>query len=137
MIDEQKQKSSWAVWLFIGIVALIFPLQFFVNFEMPFTEAVYALMIVVGAYIGFDQLASYKKTQKMPQNIKYTGSYKKLLYITIAMFFLLFEVVIIQAFFSDYKFPLGEMMICTGTVAGVFVGGNKANNVAMISKEEK
>lgn len=136
-MENEKQKSAWAVWTIIIITAFIFPLQFCVNFELPFSEAVYALMIVVGAYVGLDQLASFKQTQILPKDIKYTGSYQKLLAIMIAMFILLIEVLVLQSFFSEYKLPLGEMMICVGAVASVFVGGNKANNLALNSKKEE
>lgn len=130
-MKEEKQKSVWAVWLFIGLTALIFPLQLVVDkFELPLGEASYALMIVVGSYLGFDQLASYAKTKTLNPGDKFTGSYKKLLHITIAMFLLLGELIILQFLSPNIKMPLGEMILCVGAVAGIFVGGNKANNIA-------
>lgn len=130
MGEKIHQKSVWAVWLFIGLVSLIFPLQLFVSFNLPLRESAYALMMVVGAYLGFDQLATFTKTKTLKPGDKFTGSYKKLLHITIAMFCLLLELIILQFLCVEIEMPLGEMILCVGAVAGIFVGGNKANNMA-------
>ena len=116
------------VWLMIISFMVLFPLQLIVKFDIPFSGAIYALMLIVGGYVGLDQFSTIVTTKKLPDGYKYTGSYKKLLFIVIAMWALLFEALIFQGIISDKQFPLDELFIAVGIVSGIFAGGNKMNN---------
>lgn len=125
-----KQKTAWVVWIMIIAIAFLFPLQFIVMFEIPFDGAVWALLFVVGGYMGFDQMATIVATRKMPVGYKYTGSYKKLLFITIALWLILVEAMIFQSILIQIMLPLNELFFSVGLVSGIFAGGNKLNNAA-------
>jgi len=125
-----KQKSIWVVWLIIFSVFLLFPLQLIVKFEIPFNGAIWALFFIVGGYMGFDQFATIITSKKMPEGYKYTGSYKKLLFITISLWILLFEALFFQSFLKQIKLPLDQLFMAIGLISGIFAGGNKLNNAA-------
>ena len=127
---QVKQKTSWVVWLMIISIALLFPLQLIVTFEIPFDGAIWALLFVVGGYMGFDQFATVVTSRALPEGYKYTGSYKKLLFITIALWIVLFESIIFQAILSKIELPLNQLFIAVGLISGIFAGGNKLNNAA-------
>ena len=125
-----KQKSVWVVWLIILSVFFLFPLQMIVNFNIPFDGAIWALFFIVGGYMGFDQFATIVTSKKMAEGYKYTGSYKKLLFITISLWILLLEALIFQSFLKEIKLPLDQLFVAVGVISGIFAGGNKLNNAA-------
>ena len=127
-LEGMRTKTVWVVWLIILSVAILFPLQLIVNFEIPFSGAMYALMLIVGGYVGLDQFATIVTTKKLPNGFKYTGSYRKLLFIVIAMWGLLFEALIFQVIIVNVKLPLDELFVAVGIISGFFAGGNKLNN---------
>ena len=127
-MKNQITKTVWIVWLIILSTAILFPLQIIVNFEIPFSGAMYALMLIVGGYVGLDQFATITTSRKLPNGFKYTGSYRKLLFIVIAMWGLLFEALIFQAIITNVKLPLDELFVAVGIISGFFAGGNKLNN---------
>jgi hypothetical protein len=77
-----------------------------------------------------DQFAAFVASKKLPSGMKYTGSYKKLLQIVIAMYALAIIAIVVQAVAPDYVLPLDRLMMAAGLVAGLFAGGNKAANAA-------
>jgi hypothetical protein len=123
-------KTAWVVWLYIILYAALLILQTAVNFAMPFEGATWALLAVVGGYVGMDEFASFVATKKLPSGVKYTGSYRKLLHIVIAMFALSILAIIIQSVQPFYELPLDRLMMAAGLTAGLFAGGNKAANAA-------
>jgi hypothetical protein len=123
-------KTAWVVWLYIILYAALLILQSVVNFAMPIDGATWALLAVVGGYVGMDQFAAFVASKKLPSGMKYTGSYKKLLQIVIAMFALAIIAIVVQAVAPDYELPLDRLMMAAGFVAGLFAGGNKAANAA-------
>ena len=130
MLEKIKTKTVWVVWLIIISVAVLFPLQIVVNFSIPFSGAMYALMMIVGGYVGLDQFATVVKSKKLPKDYKYTGSYKKLLSIVIGLWILLFESLVFQGFLKNIVLPLDELFVAVGIISGLFAGGNKLNNAA-------
>lgn len=131
MIKEIKpQKTVWVVWLIIISVFLLFPLQLIVTFEIPFDGAIWALLLIVGGYMGFDQFATVVTSRSLPAGFKYTGSYQKLLFITIALWVILIEAIIFQGILIQIKLPLDQLFFAVGVISGIFAGGNKLNNVA-------
>lgn len=129
-IVKAKQKTAWVVWLIIISVVLLFPLQLIVTFDIPFDGAIWALLFVVGGYIGFDQFATVVTTRNMPLGFKYTGSYKKLMAMTFAMWALMIEALIFQSILSAIQLPLDQLFFAVGLISGIFAGGNKLNNAA-------
>lgn len=125
-----KQKSAWVAWLIIITVALLFPLQFIVSFPLPFDGAIWALLFIVGGYTGFDQLATIITSRKLPEGFKYTGSYRKLLFITGALWVILIEALIFQSVLPTVSLPLDQLFVAVGIISGIFAGGNKLNNAA-------
>lgn len=125
-----KTKTVWVVWLIIITVGVLFPLQLLLDFPLPFGGALYALMFIVGGYVGFDQFSTVVASRKMPTGFKYTGSYKKLFFIVIGMWILLIEAIIFQAILTTIQLPLDQMFVAVGIVSGLFAGGNKLNNAA-------
>jgi hypothetical protein len=125
-----RQKTGWAVWALIVSYAAMLGLQLIVNFALPLDGATWAVMMVVGAYVGADEFASYVTSKKMPKGAKYTGSYKKLLRIVVAMMVLVVEAIVVQALIPDVALPLDQLMVALGIVTGLFAGGNKASNAA-------
>jgi hypothetical protein len=121
-------KTVWVVWVYIALYALLLGLQLIVDFALPIEGATWALFFVVGGYTGMDEFASYVTTKKLPQGQKYTGSYKKLMQIVIAMFALVILAVVVQAISPKYPMPLDNLTMAAGLVAGIFAGGNKALN---------
>lgn len=126
----KSQKTIWVVWLILISIALLFPLQLIVIFQIPFDSAIWALLFIVGGYMGFDQFATIITSKNMPKGYKYTGSYKKLLFITIALWIILIEAMIFQTLLSKIKLPLDRLFLAVGLISGIFAGGNKLNNVA-------
>ncbi len=136
--ENIRQKTSWVVWLILISVALLFPLQLIVIFEIPFDGAIWALFLIVGGYMGFDQFATIVASRKMPKGYKYTGSYQKLLFITIALWVILIEAIIFQGILVQIKLPLDQLFFSVGLISGIFAGGNKMNNAAeQYNGEEK
>ena len=131
-----RQKTVWVVWLILISVMALFPLQLLVNFEIPFDGAIWALLFIVGGYMGFDQFSTITASRKLPDGFKYTGSYKKLLFITIAIWVILIEGMVFQGLLEDIKLPLDQLFIAVGIVSGIFAGGNKLNNAAEGDGEE-
>ncbi|MEJ2248051.1 MAG: hypothetical protein P8Y70_00140 [Candidatus Lokiarchaeota archaeon] len=127
-MNNIHQKTVWVVWLIIIAVMLLFPLQLVVAFEIPFGGAVWALLFTVGGYMGFDQFATIITTKKMKPGFKYTGSYRKLLYITIALWLIVTEALIFQSLLPNIPLPLDNLFFAVGVVSGIFAGGNKMNN---------
>jgi hypothetical protein len=125
-----RQKTAWAVWALIVSYAAMLGLQLIVNFALPLDGATWAVMMVVGAYVGADEFASYVTSKRMPKGVKYTGSYTKLLRIVIAMMVLVIEAIVVQALIPDVALPLDQLMVALGIVTGLFAGGNKAANAA-------
>ena len=123
-------KTAWIVWLYIVLYAALLGLQAVVNFAMPLDGATWALLAVVGGYTGMDEFATYVTSKKLPKGQKYTGSYKKLLKIVVAMFVLVVVAIVVQAIEPDYQLPLDRLTMAAGLTAGLFAGGNKANNAA-------
>lgn len=136
MTEKIKQKSAWVVWLMILAVGFLFPLQLIVNFEIPFDGAIWALLFTVGGYMGFDQFATIVTSRKMQQGYKYTGSYKKLLVITIMLWLIMIEAIIFQTILITIKLPLDQLFFAVGLISGIFAGGNKLNNAAENQKGE-
>jgi uncharacterized membrane protein len=135
---KTKQKTFWIVFLILATVAFMFPLQMIVNFEIPFDGAIWALLFIVGGYVGFDQFATVVTTKQMEPGFKYTGSYKKLLSITIALWIILVEALIFQTILKEIKLPLDQLFVSVGVISGIFAGGNKLNNAAeKITEVEK
>lgn len=132
-----RQKTSWVVWLILVSVAVLFPLQLIVIFEIPFDGAIWALLLIVGGYMGFDQFATIVASRHMPEGYKYTGSYRKLLFITIALWFILIEAIIFQGILSGIRLPLDQLFFAVGLISGIFAGGNKMNNAAEQINGEK
>jgi len=130
MTKQINQKSVWVVWLIIISVFALFPLQLIVIFDIPFNGAIWALLFIVGGYMGFDQFATIVTSRKMPEGYKYTGSYKKLFFITIALWVILIEAMIFQSFLKKIELPLDQLFFAVGIVSGIFAGGNKLNNAA-------
>ena len=122
--------TAWAVWVLIVAYAAMLGLQLVVSFALPLDGATWAVMMVVGAYVGADQLATYVASKKMPVGLKYTGSYQKLLRIVVAMMLLVIEAIVVQALVPDTALPLDQLMVALGIVTGLFAGGNKAANAA-------
>jgi len=110
--------------------ALSLILIILVDFQMPLEGSTQALLLVVAGYVGVDQLASIVTTTKLPKGLKYTGSYKKLLKILIAMFVITGEAIIIQGLAKEVELPLDQLVFTTGLIASLFVGGNKGNTAA-------
>lgn len=126
-----KTKTVWLVILVMLCIAALPPIQtWVVEFTLPFAAAVYSLMLIVGGYTGMDQFASVVTSRKLPPGTKYTGSYTKLLFITIAMWALVVEYVIFQGMLGEIELPLSELFVAAGIVGGIFAGGNKLNNAA-------
>jgi hypothetical protein len=123
-------KTAWVVWLYIVLYAALLVLQAVVDFAMPLDGATWALLAVVGGYVGMDQFASFVASKKLPSGMKYTGSYKKLLHIVIAIFTLAIVAIIVQGLEPEYQLPLDRLMMAAGLTAGLFAGGNKAANAA-------
>jgi len=128
--EIKSQKTIWVVWLIIISVFLLFPLQLIVTFEIPFDGAIWALLLIVGGYMGFDQFATVVTSRTLPVGYKYTGSYKKLLFVTIALWLILIEAIIFQGILNQIKLPLDQLFFAVGVISGIFAGGNKLNNVA-------
>ena len=103
---KKKIKTGWIVWIFIIFTAVLLPVQLLTTFDLPLSQIIYALLFVVGPYVGIDQLTSYIATKKMPSGIKYTGSANKLLAITIAMILLMIEMLILQ-YLEQYAVGMG------------------------------
>lgn len=127
---SSRQPTAWAVWALIVAYAAMMGLQLIVNFALPLDGATWAVMMVVGAYVGADEFASYVTSKKMPKGTRYTGSYKKLLRIVIAMMVLVVEAIVVQALVTDTALPLDQLMVALGIVTGLFAGGNKASIAA-------
>jgi hypothetical protein len=125
-----KQKTGWAVWVLLLSYAAMLGLQLVVTFPLPLDGATWAVMMVVGAYVGADEFASYVTSKRMPKGVKYTGSYQKLLRIVIAMMLLVIEAIVVQSLIPDIELPLDQLMVALGIVTGLFAGGNKAQNAA-------
>jgi len=130
MSDKNKMPTAWVVWVFIVLYAALLGLQLVVDFAMPIDGATWALLAIVGGYVGMDEFASYVASKKMPKGTKYTGSYTKLRRIVIAMFVLMVVAIVVQSQAPDYKLPLDRLAMAAGVVAGLFAGGNKAGNAA-------
>lgn len=126
----QKMPTAWVVWLFIVMYGAMLYLQTVVSFALPIDGATWALMFVVGGYVGLDEFASYVSSKKLPKGVKYTGSYKKLLYIVVAMFALTLAAIYVQSITPNYELPLDNLAMAAGLTAGLFAGGNKAANAA-------
>jgi len=136
MTNEQiKQKSAWVVWVFMAMYAAALALVTVVEFALPIDGATKALMMVVAGYVGVDQVATVFATMKMPGELKYTGSYKKLLKILVGMFILTFEAIIVQGMAQNVQLPLDQLVFATGLVSALFVSGNKANTAAEVKKK--
>jgi len=125
-----RQKTAWAVWVLIVAYAAMLGLQLFVTFSLPLDGATWAVMMVIGAYVGADEFASYVTSKKMPEGLKYTGSYKKLLRIVVAVMVLVAEAIVVQALVPKTELPLDQLMVALGIITGLFAGGNKAANAA-------
>jgi hypothetical protein len=119
--------TAWAVWVLIVSYAAMLGLQLVVSFTLPLDGATWAVLMVVGAYVGADEFASYVTSKRMPKGTRYTGSYKKLLRIVVAMMLLVIEAIIVQALVVDTALPLDQLMVALGIVTGLFAGGNKAS----------
>ena len=133
-----KTKTIWVVILAILCMAVLPPIQVWaVKFALPFSAAAYALLMILGGYTGMDQLATVATSKKMPSGMKYTGSYKKLLFIVIAAWALAVEYVIFQSMLSEIQLPLSELFITAGAVGAIFAGGNKLNNAAEKEGQEE
>lgn len=130
MSDTNRMPTAWVVWVFIVLYAAMLALQAFVKFAMPLDGGTWALLFIVGGYVGMDQFATFVASKKLPQGFKYSGSYKKLLHIVIAMFVLMIVAIVVQAQSPSYELPLDRLAMAAGLVAGLFAGGNKANNAA-------
>jgi hypothetical protein len=129
-MTDNRMPTAWAVWVLIVAYAAMLGLQLIVNFALPLDGATWAVMMVVGAYVGADEFASYVTSRKMPAGMKYTGSYKKLLRIVIAMMVLVIEAIVVQSLVPETALPLDQLMVALGIVTGLFAGGNKAANAA-------
>ncbi|MFW5955726.1 MAG: hypothetical protein ACOCSK_03195 [Rhodothermales bacterium] len=125
-----RMPTAWVVWVFIVLYAAMLALQAYLDFQMPIDGATWALLFVVGGYVGMDEFASFVASKKLPKGMKYTGSYRKLMYIVIAMFALVLLAIIVQANAPEYELPLDRLAMAAGLVSGLFAGGNKAANAA-------
>jgi hypothetical protein len=92
--------------------------------------AIYSLMMIVGSYIGLDQAATFVSSMKMPEGIKYEGSKEKLRNIAVAMVLVLAEGLIVQYIIKPRILPLDQLFFATGLILSIYVGGNKAANIA-------
>jgi hypothetical protein len=125
-----RMKTVWVVWVYMIAYLALLLLQLRVEFAMPLDGATYALFLVVGGYVGMDEFASFVTSKRMPAGMKYTGSYRKLLAIVIAMFAVATVAIVVQAQLPDTELPLDQIVLAAGLVAGIFAGGNKAANAA-------
>ena len=148
--SRRRTPTRWAVWCTIGFYAALLAVTIF-GVSVPLDGATWALTLVVGAYVGVDELSVYVASRNLPRGQKYTGSYRKLRNVVIAMFILTSVAVMIEAGivrapvfrgggpegvgrFGEESFgtgvPLDRLFVALGVVVALFAGGNKAANVA-------
>jgi len=125
-----RQASAWVVWGFMLAYVAMLILELFVQFPLPIDGSTYALFMVVGGYVGIDQVASYVKSKTLPPGYKYTGSYAKLRNMVVGMMAITLLAIVVQALLPQRPLPVDNVMLAAGLIAGLFVGGNKANNAA-------
>lgn len=121
-----RTSTLWAVWAFLALYALLVALQAAPGVDFPLDGATYALMFVVGAYVGTDQFASFIATRQLPSGTKYTANHTKLTRITVAMFLVAGESLVVQWLLPEKHLPLNELFISLGVVVSMFAGGAKA-----------
>jgi len=118
----------------------LLPLQLKLHFSLPFDGAIYALMLIVSAYTGASQIATFNASTQLPKGTHYEGSYKKLLTIVILLFILQVISIYYQELFTlkslNIQLPLEKIMVTLGLTASMFVGGNKANIIAKEKGED-
>ncbi|MCG8480713.1 MAG: hypothetical protein MI724_16590 [Spirochaetales bacterium] len=148
--SERRTPTRWAVWCTIGSYAALLVLTA-AGGSIPLDGATWALTLVVGAYVGVDELSTYVASRNLPRGQKYTGSYTKLRNMVIAMFALTFLAVTIDAglfenivtseelesgqvplrrWTAGARVPVDRLFVALGIVVALFAGGNKAANVA-------
>ena len=132
MSEQVKTKSAFVVWIYIFLYEAMLLLQYFYKVKMPTDGATWALLFVVGGYVGMSQFAAFVTTKKLPDGFRYTGNYKKLLSITIAMFVLSITAILI----GGENMPVDNLLAASGLTAGLFAGGNKSTIVAEGKKDE-
>lgn len=122
--------TVWAVWAYFLLFFSLLILQSIDTVVIPMEMAIYALMMIVGSYIGLDQAATFVSSMKMPEGVKYEGSKEKLRNIAIAMVLVLAEGLIVQYIIKPRILPLDQLFFATGLILSIYVGGNKAANIA-------
>ncbi|MFW5776819.1 MAG: hypothetical protein ACOCZB_05975 [Spirochaetota bacterium] len=127
---SERMPTAWVVWVFLVLYGAMLVLQTVVEFAMPLEGGTWALLFVVGGYVGLDEFATFVTSKRMPSGLKYTGSYRKLLAIVVSMFALLVVAIVVQSIEPAYELPLDRLAMAAGVTAGLFAGGNKANNAA-------
>ncbi len=148
--SERRTPTRWAVWCVIGSYATLLVLTG-IGVSIPLDGATWALTMVVGAYVGVDELSAYIASRNLPRGQKYTGSYAKLRNMVIAMFILTFLAVIIEIDLfraaasrgasergpvslggppAEANVPVDRLFVSLGIVVALFAGGNKAANIA-------
>lgn len=130
--QSERTRSAFVVWAYIFLYESMLLLQYFTKMKMPVDGATWALLFVVGSYVGMSQFAAFVTTKKLPDGFRYTGNYKKLLRITVAMFVLSITGVIINT--AGSSVPVDNLLMASGLTAGLFAGGNKST-VAAEKKE--
>ena len=128
-----KTKNGWAVWFYILLYFILLILQNIKSIVIPIDGATYALMLVVGGYVGVSQFAAFVSTKKLPDGIRYTGCYDKLRSIVVAMMILSITARISTAINPAPKIPVDNVLLAAGLAASLFVSGNKA----AVSAEKK
>ena len=148
--SKRRTPTRWAVWCIIGSYATLLVLAAF-GVSMPLDGATWALTLVVGAYVGVDELSVYIASRNLPRGEKYTGSYAKLRNMVIAMFALTLIAVAVETDLfrtvvpgggmpggnevfggepAGPNVPIDRLFVSLGIVVALFAGGNKAANVA-------
>jgi len=130
MKKKFKLGTVWAVWAYFVLFFLLLILQAVGTVLIPMEMAIYSLMMIVGSYIGLDQAATFVSSMRMPEGIKYEGSKEKLRNIAVAMVLVLAEGLIVQYIIKPRILPLDQLFFATGLILSIYVGGNKAANIA-------
>lgn len=130
MTKQLLKGTQWAVWSYVALFAILQLIQVFSSIIIPMEAAVYALMMIMGSYMGIDQVATFIASKALPAGQKYTGSKAKLKSMTLAIVFLLLEALIVQVLIQPRLLPLDSLFFAAGLVISLYVGGNKAANIA-------
>lgn len=138
-INLKRWGTQWAVWFYMILFAGLLAIEATSTEIIPMEAAIYALMMILGSYIGVDQVSTFVASKSMPVGQKYTGSLHKLRNVTIVLCLLVAEALVVQYIIKPRVLPLDTLFFCCGLILSLYVGGNKAANIAenMGSKKEE